>query len=682
MEENKVNENQAEETQNQNTEPTPTEQNVAEQNAAENTTPEEEPKVESAPVAEAAPAEPKAEAAPAESKAEAAPAAPAAKRVVKKVPAKATKTSFGKIFLAALLAVIVGSVLSFFIMIGFFSSVSTLMSPKATAVPETAILHLDFAESIVDLPSSNPMDSFDFMSMTENSSISLYSALQALDAAANDERIKGIYISFKGTGGVSNTIIEELRDAIIEFKKSGKWVVAYDESFTQGKYYLCSVADKVYIHPEGSFEWIGNAAQTMFYKGLIDKLGVDVQILRPTVCKYKSAVEPFFLTEMSDANRTQMQSMVDVIWGVITEAVSASRNISVEELNKLADDLAVVLPSEAVEHKFVDGMKYSDELMDMFENEYGIEKPEMVSLGDYAATLTPDVDKLDAPKVAIVYAQGEVLDGEGPENQIYGHSVAKKIRGVAEDDDVKAVVLRVNSPGGSALAADIVWREVKLLQEKKPVIVSMGDYAASGGYYISCAADAIVADKLTLTGSIGVFGMIPSFGDALKDKLGVTIDGVQTNKYAGMGNGFTPLKEGEYQALMRSVDRVYERFTSLVAEGRNLPLERVLELADGRVWSGVEAEANGLADTNGGLKAAIAIAIDKAELGDNYQIEEVKTPAEGFMAVLESLNVKVRQQMTARSELGRMYSEYSRLERLLGGGKGVYAFCPYIYMNE
>ena len=671
MEENKVNEIQAEETQNQNIEPTPAEQNVVEENAAENTTPEAAP----APAEEAAPAEnaPVAEAAPAEA---------AAKRVVKKAPAKAKKTSFGKIFLAALLAVIVGSVLSFFIMIGFFSSVSTLMAPKATAVPETAILHLDFAESIVDLPSSNPMDSFDFMSMTQSSSISLYSALQALDAAANDERIKGIYISFKGTGGASNTIIEELRDAITEFKKSGKWVVAYDESFSQGKYYLCSVADKVYIHPEGTFEWIGNAAQTMFYKGLIDKLGVDVQILRPTVCKYKSAVEPFFLTEMSDANRTQMQSMVDVIWSVITEAVSASRNISVEELNKLADELAVVLPSEAVEHKFVDGMKYSDELMDMFKNEYGIEKPEMVSLGDYVATLTPDVDKLDAPKVAIVYAQGEVLDGEGPENQIYGHSVAKKIRNVAEDDDVKAVVLRVNSPGGSALAADIVWREVKLLQEKKPVIVSMGDYAASGGYYISAPADAIVADKLTLTGSIGVFGMIPSFGDALKDKLGVTIDGVQTNKYAGMGNGFTPLKEGEYQALMRSVDRVYERFTSLVAEGRNLPIEKVLELAEGRVWSGVEAQANGLADTNGGLKAAIAIAIDKAELGDNYQIEEVKTPAEGFMAVLESLNVKVRQQMTARSELGRMYSEYSRFERLLGGGKGVYAFCTYFYMNE
>lgn len=679
MEENKVNETRAEETQNQNVESIPAEENVVEQNAGENTTPAEEPAVE--PKEEATPAEetPAVEAAPA---APVAPAAPAAKRVAKKASAKTTKTSFGKIFLAALLAVIVGSVLSFFIMIGFFSGVSAFMSPKTTVVPESAILKIDFAESIVDLPSSNPMDSFDFMSMSQSSSISLYSTLQALDAAATDERIKGIYINLTGVGGASNAIIEEVRDAIVEFKKTGKWVVAYGDRFTQGQYYLCSVADKVYIQPEGTFEWIGSAGQTLFFKGLIDKLGVDVQILRPTVCKYKSAVEPYFLTEMSPANRQQMQELVDGIWSVVTEAVSASRNISVEELNALADNLSVVLPSEAVEHKLVDGLKYADEMEELFKSEYGIEKPEYVSLGEYAATLTPDVKKLDAPKVAIVYAQGEVVDGEGPEDQIYGYSVAKKIRGVAEDDDVKAVVLRVNSPGGSALAADIVWREVKLLQEKKPVIVSMGDYAASGGYYISAPADAIVADKMTLTGSIGVFGMIPSFGDALKDKLGVTIDGVQTNKYAGMGNGFAPLKEGEYQALMRSVDRVYERFTSLVAEGRNLPIERVLELAEGRVWSGTAAQANGLADTNGGLKAAIAIAIDKAELGDNYQIEEVKTPAEGFMAILESLNVKVRQQMTARTELGRLYGEYSRMERLFSGGKGVYAFCPYIYMNE
>ena len=673
-----LNENETNESQNSPATPaapeaTPAAENNAEREAANNA---EAATTESAAAPEKAETEPAA--APAESEAK-----PAAKKCdKKKQPVKVVKTSFGKIFLAALLAVVAGSILSFVIMMGLFSSVSAFMTPKAVTVPETAILNIDFAESIVDLPSSNPMDSFDIMSMTQESSISLYSALQALDAAATDERIKGIYINIKGTGGASNTTIEELREAISEFKKSGKWVVAYGDRFTQGQYYLCSVADKVYIQPEGSFEWIGNAAQTMFYKGLIDKLGVDVQILRPTVCKYKSAVEPFFLTEMSPANRQQMQELVDGIWSVVTEAVSASRNISVEELNALADNLSVVLPSDALEHKLVDGLKYSDEINDLFKTEYGIEKPELVSLGDYAATLTPDVSKIDAPKVAIVYAQGEVVDGEGPESQIYGYSVAKKIRRVAGDDDVKAVVLRVNSPGGSALAADIVWREVELMQQKKPVIVSMGDYAASGGYYISAPADAIVADKMTLTGSIGVFGMIPSFGGALKDKLGVTIDGVATNKYAGMGNGFAPLKQGEYQALMRSVDRVYERFTTLVAEGRNLPIEKVLELAEGRVWSGVEAQANGLADTNGGLKAAIAIAIDKAELGDNYQIVEHKSEPEGWMAIFESLNVKVRQQMTARSELGRMYNEYSRIERLLGGGAGVYAFCPYIYVNE
>ena len=672
-----LNENETNESQNSPATPaapeaTPAAENNAEREAANNA---EAATTESAAAPEKAETEPAA--APAESEAK-----PAAKKCdKKKQPVKVVKTSFGKIFLAALLAVVAGSILSFVIMMGLFSSVSAFMTPKAVTVPETAILNIDFAESIVDLPSSNPMDSFDIMSMTQESSISLYSALQALDAAATDERIKGIYINIKGTGGASNTTIEELREAISEFKKSGKWVVAYGDRFTQGQYYLCSVADKVYIQPEGSFEWIGNAAQTMFYKGLIDKLGVDVQILRPTVCKYKSAVEPFFLTEMSPANRQQMQELVDGIWSVVTEAVSASRNISVEELNALADNLSVVLPSDALEHKLVDGLKYSDEINDLFKTEYGIEKPELVSLGDYAATLTPDVSKIDAPKVAIVYAQGEVVDGEGPESQIYGYSVAKKIRRVAGDDDVKAVVLRVNSPGGSALAADIVWREVELMQQKKPVIVSMGDYAASGGYYISAPADAIVADKMTLTGSIGVFGMIPSFGGALKDKLGVTIDGVATNKYAGMGNGFAPLKQGEYQALMRSVDRVYERFTSLVAEGRNLPLERVLELAEGRVWSGADAQSNGLVDTNGGLKAAIAIAVDKSELGDNYQIVEHKSEPEGWMAIFESLNVKVRQQMTARSELGRMYNEYSRIERLLGGGAGVYAFCPYIYFE-
>ena len=678
MEENKVNEIQAEETQNQNTEPTPKEQNVAEQGVAdaEATT---ENAAEATPAVEPK-AEPKAENAPAEPKAENAPAEPT-KRVAKKKPVKVVKTSFGKMFLAGLLAVIVGSVLSFFIMIGLFSSVSAFMTPSTTTVPETAILKIDFAESIVDLPSSNPMAAFDIMSMSSSSSISLYKTLQALDAAATDERIKGIYINMTGTGGASNTIIEEMREAILEFKKSGKWVVAYGDRFSQGQYYLCSVADKVYIQPEGTFEWVGNAAQTMFYKGLIDKLGVDVQILRPTVCKYKSAVEPFFLTEMSDANRAQMQSMVDSMWDVLTEAVSSSRNISVEELNKLANNLSVVLPKEAIEHKFVDAALYADEMKALFTSEYGIEEPEFVSLGDYSSSLVPDVKNLSAPQVAIVYANGNVMDGEGSDDNIYGYTLSKTIREVAEDDEIKAVVVRVNSPGGSALAADIIWREMKLLQEKKPVIISMGAYAASGGYYISAPADAIVADRMTLTGSIGVFGMLPTYGPALEKNLGITFDGVKTNAHADMGSGITPLDNTEHKAIMRSVDRVYERFTSLVAEGRNLPLEKVLEIAEGRVWMGSQAQQIGLVDTCGGIKAAIAIAIDKAALGESYRIVEVTDKVEGFAAILQSLNVKVRSAIRSQSEMGRLKEEFRKIEHLVSK-EGVFVYCPYIYNFE
>ena len=417
---------------------------------------------------------------------------------------------------------------------------------------------------------------------------------------------------------------------------------------------------------------------TIFFKGLIDKLGVEVDILRPTVCKYKSAVEPYFLTKMSDANREQMQQLANNVWGVLTDAVSASRGISTEELNRLADELAVVLPQQAVEHKFVDGVKYADEVEDYFKSEYGIEEPAYITLGEYASGLTLDPKRMSAPKVAIVYANGQVYDGRGTDDNIYGYTLSETLREVAEDDDIKSVVLRVNSPGGSALASDVIWREVERLKEKKPVIVSMGEYAASGGYYISAPADAIVADRTTLTGSIGVFGMIPCYGKALKDKVGVTFDGVVTNKHAVMANGLQPLSTAEYNAMMLGVDRVYERFTSLVAEGRNLTIERVLEIAEGRVWSGAEAQQIGLVDTCGGLTAALAIAADKAELGTNFQVVEITDEPTGLMALLNTLNVSVRQQLTSRSELGALYAEYKRLEAMIGKG-GIYALCPYIF---
>ena len=604
------------------------------------------------------------------------PAEQSAKKKRKVLPVKGL--SFGQAFVAALLAFVAGSVVVTVLSLMFFSGISAMFAPEVKGIPEKAILHINLEQSLVDAPSKNPMGSFDFVTMSSTSSLTIYDALRALESAASDERIEGIYINYTGGGTVSLTLLEELRAAIINFKQSGKWVVAYNDTYSQGGYYLASVADKIYMQPEGSFDWSGLQMNTIFYKGLIDKLGVDIDILRPTVCKYKSAVEPFFLTEMSDANREQMQELADGMWDVVLDAVSSARGIDKQELNRLADELAIVLPKHALEHKFIDGVKYADQMEELFEEEYGIENAEYISLSDYASSLVTDPKRASAPKVAIVYANGEVIDGEGSDDNIYGYSLSKTLRKVAEDDDIESVVLRVNSPGGSALASDIIWREMENLKAKKPVIVSMGEMAASGGYYISAPADAIVADRSTLTGSIGVFGMIPSFGKAMEDKLGLSVDGVKTNANSGMGNGFSALSPTQYRAMMQGVDRVYERFTSLVAEGRNLTIERVLEIAEGRVWSGEQAQQIGLVDTCGGLMAAIAIAIDKAELGDNYQIVEVEEEMDGLMAIFNSLNIKVRQAMTSRTELGELYNEYRHLEQMVGK-EGIYALCPYIF---
>lgn len=589
--------------------------------------------------------------------------------------------NFGKVFLAALLAVVAGSVVTFAFWVALFSGISTVFQTSHTSVPESAILKIDLKESILDAPSKDPMASFDFATLQPASQVTLFDALKAIDAAKNDDRIKGIYINLNGGGTTTINILEELRTSIEGFKQSGKWVVAYNDRYSQWSYYLSSVADKVFIQPEGSFEWVGVAANSIFFKGLFDKLGVKVDILRPTACKYKSAVEPFFLTKMSDANRQQNQEMVDNMWGVLTEAVAASRGVEEAELNRLANELAIMLPSEAIEHKLIDGKMYADQVDEFFGSEYGISEPKYVSLGEYAATLVPNVSKISAPKVAIVYANGDIVDGDGSDDKIYGYTLARSVREVAEDDDIKAIVLRVNSPGGSALASDIIWREMELLKAKKPVIVSMGAYAASGGYYISAPADAIVADRLTLTGSIGVFGMLPSFGKALEDKVGISFDGVSTNKYSSMGNGMQPLNSTEYKAMMRGVDRVYERFTSLVAEGRNLTIEKVLEIAEGRVWSGVQAQQIGLVDTCGGLNAAIAIAVDKADLGDNFQIVEHTEPMTGLMALLQGMNVKISQAILSRSKVGEWYNEYKHVESIIGK-QGVYTYCPYIYKFE
>lgn len=586
--------------------------------------------------------------------------------------------NFIKTFLAALLAFVLGSLA--ILLFGMFILFAIAGSMERTVtVKEGSILRIDFSEVINDAPSSDPLAGFDFRTLQSTRQLSLLKVLRTLEAAAVDDRIEGIYLRMNGTGGVTGTaLIEELREAIELFKQSGKFVVAYNETYSQGQYYLASAADRIYLQPEGGMDWSGLSTSLMFYKGLFDKLDLKAEVFRPTVCKYKSAVEPYILDRMSEANREQMQALVDSMWGTIAEAVAASRGIDVERLNEIADKLQVTLPEDALKYGFVDGLLYEDQMKEVFA-ELGVEDDgegnyDFVSLGDYASMVGVDLDNLGADRVAVVYADGQIVDGEGYGDAVYGNSLAAELADVRRDEKVKAVVVRVNSPGGSALASDVIWREMELLRAEKPVVVSMGSYAASGGYYISCPADVIVADRLTLTGSIGVFGMFLNPIDALKNKLGITIDGVKSNTSAGMGS-IEPLTPAQRASIMRGVDKVYETFTQDVAAGRNLPIEKVLDIAGGRVWSGNDALGIGLIDAYGGLKTAIALAVDKAGLGEDFRVVEVTQQPSGLAAMLSTLNVSVRKAFV-RSELQELFGGYDRVQRLLRM-QGVLMYSPY-----
>ena len=582
--------------------------------------------------------------------------------------------NFVKTFLAGLLAVIVGTFLVFFLWIFILLGIAGSME-KSVAVHPESILKIDFSEVLTDAPSSDPLAGIDLMTLQTTRQLSLFKALRAIEAAGADDRIKGIYLRMNGGGGVTGSaLLEELREALLEFKQSGKFIVAYNETYSQGQYYLASVADKIYLQPEGGMEWSGMASDVMFYKGLLDKLDLRAEVFRPTACKYKSAVEPFILNKMSPENREQMQALVNSMWGTISGAVCESRGIDSVKMRRITDNLQVTLPEEALEYGFVDSLLYEDQMEDVFA-ELGVSDDyDFITLGDYASQVGADLKNISADQVAIVYADGQIVDGEGYGKEIYGNTLAAKIAGVRDDEKVKAVVLRVNSPGGSALASDVIWREVELLRAEKPVVVSMGSYAASGGYYISCPADVIVADKLTLTGSIGVFGMILDTREALKNKLGITIDGVQSNASSSF-LATQPLTPVQRSMIMRGVDKVYTTFTNDVAEGRNLPIEKVLDIAGGRVWSGADALGIGLIDTYGGLKTAIALAVDKADLGDNYRVTEVTETPTGFAAFIASLNMSVREAFT-RSELGLMMKDYNTVREAFRQ-QGVLMYSPY-----
>ena len=509
--------------------------------------------------------------------------------------------------LGVVLAGIIFTILGIVTMVGMVAS-----SDTETVVKENSIFVLDLEGTLSERVKDNPLQT---LMGEENQAYGLDDILASIQKAKDNEDIKGIYLqtAFLETSFAS---LEEIRHALLDFKESGKFIVAYADQYTQDMYYLASVADKIIVNPQGSISWHGLASQPIFYKDLLKKVGVEMQIFK--VGTYKSAVEPFIATEMSDANREQVTAFMASIWGRLLEDVSASRNIPVETLNKLADEMMDFQPAETyIANGLADTLLYKDGVLDYLKEISGREADESLrtlSLAEMKNVKrnTP-LDK-SGNIIAVYYAFGGIDDSTSPEEGINSEKVIKDLRKLREDETIKAVVLRVNSPGGSAYGSEQIWREVVLLKEKKPVIVSMGDYAASGGYYISCAADYIVADPTTLTGSIGIFGMFPNMEELLTDKLGLHFDMVKTNKFADMGTLSRPFNSDERAAMQNYINNGYKLFVKRCADGRGMSVEAIEKIAEGRVWTGATAKELGLVDELGGLNKAIEIAAQKAEV--------------------------------------------------------------------
>ena len=509
--------------------------------------------------------------------------------------------------LGVVLAGIIFTILGIVTMVGMVAS-----SDTETVVKENSIFVLDLEGTLSERVQDNP---FQTLMGEENQAYGLDDILASIQKAKDNEDIKGIYLqtAFLETSFAS---LEEIRHALLDFKESGKFIVAYADQYTQDMYYLASVADKIIVNPQGSISWHGLASQPIFFKDLLKKVGVEMQIFK--VGTYKSAVEPFIATEMSDANREQVTAFLSSIWGRLLEDVSASRNIPVETLNKYANEMMDLQPAETyLANGLADTLLYKDGVLDYLKEISGREADESLrtlSLEDMKNVKrnTP-LDK-SGNIIAVYYAFGGIDDTTSPEEGIDSEKVIKDLRKLREDETVKAVVFRVNSPGGSAYGSEQIWREVVLLKEKKPVIVSMGDYAASGGYYISCAADYIVADPTTLTGSIGIFGMFPNMEELLTDKLGLDFDMVKTNKFADMGTLARPFNSDERAAMQNYINNGYKLFVKRCADGRGMSVEAIEKIAEGRVWTGATAKELGLVDELGGLDKAIEIAAQKAEV--------------------------------------------------------------------
>ena len=579
---------------------------------------------------------------------------------------------FLKFTLATIVGIIITTLLGILILFGIVGAIAG-SKESVTELKPNSVYEIKLEGNLIDRSEDDPFSAAlaEAMGTSSEKTMGLDDLLANIEKAKNDANIVGIYLNGGSlSGGFAS--FKEIRNALLDFKKAGKFIVAYADNYSQKDYYLVSVANKILINPQGMLELKGLSAQTMFFKNTLDKLGIEMQIVK--VGTYKSAVEPLITTKMSDANREQVTVYMGSIWKTFLTEVSAARKISVEKLNAYADEMMMFQPTEkAKQYGLVDGLAYTNEADSILKSFVkGLEKDKDVTFVKHSAmTKLPDTSKYDKNKVAVIYAVGEITDADG--EGIVARDLVKTINEVAKDSAVKAVVLRVSSPGGSAYASEQIWHALNILKANKTLIVSMGDYAASGGYYISCMADNIVAQPNTITGSIGIFGVIPNIS-GLNEKLGLTYDGVKTNKMSDaitVNRKFTP---EEHDLMQNYVNRGYELFVKRCADGRKMKTEQIKAIAEGRVWTGEDAIKNGLVDKIGGLNDAIALAVAKAKL-KTYNVSEYPKKETFESKFMKSFGDDVEARFL-KAQLGEQYKLFKQV-RNLDKINGIQARLPY-----
>ncbi len=580
---------------------------------------------------------------------------------------------FIKFTFASIVGLILGSLLLFFISFGIIAAIASSQKKEVKVAPQSVLI-LKLDQKIVDRSSRNPFENINIPGFNSTKKIGLNQILANIKKAKNDSHIKGILLNVSNINAGLSTI-REIRNALTAYKDSNNFILAYSDNMSQSAYYLASIADSLYLQPEAGFDFHGFGANIMFYTGLFEKLGIQPEIIRHG--KFKSAVEPFMLKKMSDANRLQTQTFVNAMWKTVLNDISQSRNIPVEKIQEFADNKVFSNVKTAIAYGFVDKALYRDQLIDLLKEKTGIKKDKkLATIGftDYfKAPKTHKEKKFIRDKIAVIYAQGEIATGKSNQN-IGSETILQAFRKAREDKHVKAVVFRVNSPGGSALASDIIWREVVLTKAVKPVIVSMGDYAASGGYYISCAADSIFADPTTITGSIGVFGLMFNAKKMFNEKLNLYFDGVKTAQHADVGTISRPLTAEEKNIIQQSVEEVYQSFITHVSEGRNIARDSVDAIGQGRVWAGTNALDLHLIDGYGGLERALKSAAAMAKL-TKYRISEYPKQKSPIEQIMEEIGTQARVKIQTWNN-NPISEKYFEMLDMLNKNRGVQALLP------